>query len=135
MKEFIDDDTQIKMMALVMCGIRYIHDEYLVYAIRRSNEEVNIFVSKLFKTSSGYIVKNDFLNGEKEVIVSLIQRILNRESIDTLNKDGYTLFSNIELASNLSFDVNNCYVSTVSKKLLLDCLKYYNLVNEDILNL
>ena len=36
--------------------------------------------------------------------------------------------------SNLTFDMDKCYVATVDRKLIKDCLIYYGLVNEKMFN-
>ena len=134
MKEFIDENNQVKMMALLICGIGYGEDKYLVYSIRREQDEANIFVSKLITTSGGYVINNDFSNGEKGVIDKVIQRLISKEDIHLLERDGYSIFSNITIEDTTYFNVDKCYVATVSVKLIKDCLKYYNLVTDNMLN-
>ena len=134
MKEFIDETNQVKMMALLICGIQYGDDRYLVYSIRRNQNDANIFVSKLITTSTGYVVSHDFSNGEKEIIDKVIQRIISREDIHLLEKDGYSIFSDISLDATTYFNVDTCYVATVSVKLVKDCLIFYHLVSQDILD-
>ena len=51
MKEFLESNDGIKMMAMVICEIEYKDEKYLVYSILRNNSEANIFVSKLTFTS------------------------------------------------------------------------------------
>ena len=80
MKEVIDVKDNIKMVAMLLCGVRYDGHEYLLYSIKRNNKEANIFVSKLVRTSDGYRIQHDFDNGEKEILDRLVQRIINRES-------------------------------------------------------
>ena len=130
MVEVIDKKTAQKMMAMVMCGICYQGDCYLVYCIKRDNKDVNVFVSKMFKGSLGYIIKSDFLNGEKEVLDAVVKRLLNRDNKEKLETDGFNIFNDFELDSNLSFDIEECYISTIPRSLIKDCLIFYGLVNE-----
>ena len=64
MIELIDLSSKIKMMAMVMAGIEYNGDRYIMYCVDRGRGEANIFVSKLVITSDGYVFINDFDNGE-----------------------------------------------------------------------
>ena len=130
MKELIDDVDSSKMMAMILCGVRYKGVEYLIYSIQRSNHEANIFVSKLVYTSDGYIISYDFYNGEKESLDLIVKRILSKEDISSIEKDGYSLIKNIKLAGINHYDSNRCYVSTVSKKVVKDILIYYDLVTD-----
>ena len=134
MVEVMDRKTKHKMMMMVMCGINYQNDSYLVYSIRRDKTSANVFVSKLIKGSLGYLIVDDFSNGEKEVLDSVVKRILNKNSIEELESDGFSIIKDIEMDSNISFDIDKCYVSTVSRDLIKDCLIYYKLVNESMFN-
>ena len=134
MVEVIDRDSSYKMMMLVMCGICYQDVCYLVYSIRRDADSANLFISKLVKGSLGYLISEDFSNGEKEVLDSVVNRLLNKEDISALEKDGFFLFNDIKLDDNLFFDINKCYVCTVLRSGVKDCLIYYNLINDSILN-
>ena len=134
MVEVIDRKTKHKMMMMVLCGITYQNDSYLIYSIRRDKSDANVFVSKLIKGSLGYLIIDDFSNGEKEVLDSVVKRILNKNSLDELESDGFKFIKDIEMDSNISFDIDNCYVSTVSRDLIKECLIYYNLVNENMFN-
>ena len=134
MKEFIDENNQIKMMGLVICGIRYLDNEYLFYSIKRDNDEANLFVSKLVHTSSGYVIHHDFSNGEKDVLSKVVQRLISKENINAINNDGFQILSNIEIEDSNSYNVDKCYVASVSVSLVKDCLKYYNLVNDSLLH-
>lgn len=130
MVEIIDKATMNKMMAMILCGICYQDDCYLIYCIRRDKEEANIFVSKLIKGSLGYVIDTNFSNGEKEVLDGIVKRLLNKESVESLENAGFTIMKNIEMDSNLTFDIDKCYVSTVSRDLVKLCLIYYGLVSE-----
>ena len=74
------------------------------------------------------------LNGRVEVLDSVVNRILNKNSLKELESDGFNIIKGIEMDSNISFDIDNCYVSTVSRDLIKECLIYYNLVNESMFN-
>lgn len=134
MVEVMDRKTKHKMMMMVMCGITYQNDSYLVYSIRRDKNSANVFVSKLIRGSLGYLIVDDFSNGEKEVLDSVVNRILNKNSIKELESAGFSIIKDIDMDSNISFDIDKCYVSTVSRSLIKDCLIYYNLVNESMFN-
>lgn len=134
MIEIIDRATAQKMMAMIICGVNYQDDYYLFYCVRRDRDEVNIFVSKLIKGSLGYVIDDNFSNGEKEVFDGVIKRLLNKENVNVLNNDGFFVMKNLEMDSNLSFDIEKCYVATVSKNLIKDCLIFYSLVNEKMFN-
>lgn len=134
MVEVMDRETAYKMVMMVVCGVCYQGDCYLVYSIRRDKTHANVFVSKLIKGSLGYIIVDNFANGEKEVLDGVIKRVLNKESIDILENDGFSIMKDIDMDSNLTFDMEKCYVATVDKKLIKDCLIYYGLVNEMMFN-
>lgn len=134
MIEIIDRKTAQKMMAMILCGVSYQDDCYLIYCIKRDKENANVFVSRLIKGSLGYVIDDGFSNGEKEVLDNVIKRLLNRESFEVLENDGFGIMKNIEMDSNLTFDIDKCYVSTVTRGLIKDCLIYYELVNEKIFN-
>lgn len=134
MVEVIDKKTGCKMMMMRLCGIRYQDECYLVYCIRRDVESANVFVSRLIKGSSGYVISNEFLNGEKTVLDGVVKRLLNKDSKDNLIRDGYSFIDDVVMDSDLVFDIDKCYVSTVDRGLIKECLIYYGLVSEDILN-
>lgn len=130
MIEVLDRGSNQKMMAMVMCGISYGNKKYLIYSIRRDEDEVNLFISKLIKSSYGYIMNFDFENGEKEAMALVIKRIMNREDKNKLESDGFIISKDVVLGDELFFDVDKCYVSTILRSLVKDCLIYYELVNE-----
>lgn len=134
MVEVMDKKTAQKMMAMILCGIGYQDDYYLVYCIRRDKKEANVFVSKLIKGSLGYVIDADFSNGEKEILDNLIKRLLNKDSKESLESDGFSILKDVEMDSNLTFDIEKCYVSTVDRGLIKDCLIYYGLVSEKKFN-
>ena len=47
MVEVIDQDSAVKMMALVLCGVLYDNNTYVVFAIRRDKIDANLFVARL----------------------------------------------------------------------------------------
>ena len=51
-----------------------------------------------------------------------------------MTNDGFSILKTVELDSNLIFEIEKCYVSTVARSLIKDCLIYYDLVNEKIFN-
>ena len=71
MVEIIDDNTNRKMMAMILCDICYKDDYYVIYAIQREKDEANIFVSKLVKNSNGYVFDYNFSNDEKMLWIML----------------------------------------------------------------
>ena len=132
MIEIIDQDTNQKLMAIILCCICYNDDCYIIYAVQRSKEEANVFVSKLIKNSQAYVMNHSFENGEKEVLERIVQRFLNREKREELMADGFSILDDIKLDELNYFDIKKCYVSTVSKALIKDCLIHYGLVNEKL---
>ena len=132
MIEIIDQKTNHKLMAMVLCGICYKGDCYIIYAVQRGREEANVFVSKLIQNSQGYVMNFNFENGEKEVVDKLVQRFLNRESKEILENDGFSILDGVTLEEHSYFDIKKCYVSTVKKSLIKDCLICYGLVNEKL---
>lgn len=132
MIEVIDKDSNQKMMAMILCGICYQDDCYLVYCIRREKEDANLFVSRLIQNSQGYVMDFSFENGEKEVLDRLVQRLLNKESKKNLEEAGFSIMKDISLNGICYFDIQKCYVSTVPKSLIKDCLIYYGLVSEKL---
>ena len=133
MVEVTDKETNQKLMAMIVCGICYKKDCYIIYCIRREKEEVNLFISKLIQSSQGYVMDNNFSNGEKKVLDDMVQRLLNMESKEQLGKDGISILKDIVLTDNHYFDIEKCYVSTVPRKLIKNCLVYYQLLNEKML--
>lgn len=130
MIEIIDQETNQKMMAMILCSICYKGDCYIIYAIQRDREEANVFISKLVQNSQGYIMDFVFENGGKEVLDKIVQRFLNRESKEVLESDGFSILDDVTLDELHYFDIEKCYVSTVSKTLIKNCLIHYGLVNE-----
>ena len=134
MVEVIDRKTKHKMLMMIMCGITYQNDSYLIYSIRRDKMSANVFVSKLIKGSLGYLIVDDYDNGEKEVLDNVVKRLLNKEAKEVLEADGFNIIKEIDMDSNISFDIDRCYVSTVSRDLIKECLIFYDLINESMFN-
>lgn len=129
MIEIINVDNS-KMMAMVIANVKYMKDNYIIYCVEREGENANIFVSKLRLTSEGYTFDNDFLNGEKRVLENLVKKIINK---DDIAGDGFIISNHINLSDVNYFDVDNCYVCTVSKKQIKDIMIFYKLVTEKTL--
>ena len=129
MIELIDSDNNVKLMALIICGIKYGDDNYLLYSIKRDDVDDNIFVSKVVKNSQGYVISNDFLGGEKEVLDLVVKRILSKDSISSLLDDGIEIIKDIDLVSVNKFSVSLCYVTTFSRDLIKDVMTNYGLLD------
>ena len=123
------------MMAVLLTGIRYMKNEYLLYAIRRDDVDVNLFISKLVRTSDGCTISHEFSNGEREGMEDVVKKFINKYPITSLESDGYTFFKDFELEGVNYFDSKACYVATISKKLLKMCLIFYHLVDEKIFSI
>ena len=134
MFEVMDRATNNKLMAMMMCGICYQGNCYLIYCVRRDKDEANVFISKLIKGSMGYVIDDNFSNGEKNAIDGIVNRLLNKESVESLERSGFNILRDIEMDSHLSFDIEKCYVATVSRDMIKNCLIYYRLVNENMFN-
>lgn len=129
MIEIIDTDGN-KMIAIVVANVKYMNDNYIIYCVDRGDGDANIFVSKLMITSDGYIFNNDFSNGEKEILESLVNRIVNKDDIAS---DGFVISNDISLSDINYFNVDKCYVATVDKKIIKDIMVFYKLVNKKTL--
>ena len=79
MIEIIDINSKKKMIGMVIASIKYMSDNYIIYAVDRGNGEANLFVSKLVKMSEGFTFKNDFLNGEKSFAVKELSKLYKYE--------------------------------------------------------
>lgn len=130
MIEIIDTSSKCKMMAMVMANIKYDNSNYIVYCIDRGRGDANIFVSKLVITSDGYTFNNKFKNGEKEFLDGVVKRVINKEKLD---KDGFVISNDIELSDINYFDIDKCYVSTISKKHIKDIMVFYKLITKKTL--
>ena len=106
MIEVIDKDTMVKMMALILCGIRYEKNTYVVFAIRRDKIGANLFVSKVTKNSSGLTMDDCFSNGEKEVVDGIVQKFLNHVPREELENSGFVIIDDILLSGIQYYDIN-----------------------------
>ncbi len=131
MIEVIDRDSGSKMMAMVLCGISHEEERYVLFAIRRDQVNANIFVCKLVSNSQGLVMDMNFLNGEKDVLDGVVQRLFNHVQVSELEEDGYHFMKNLSLEGSQYFDIQTCYVSSVPRKMVKDCMIYYDLVREE----
>jgi len=134
MVEIIDKNTGAKMLAMVIGGFSYDNNKYVVYTIKRNQEEANVFVSKLVPNSQGMAMDHKFSNGEKEVCDGIIQRIFNKSLKTELVKDGISIFDDVNLGEINYFDIDLCYVTTVLVSLVKECMIFYQLVSERVFN-
>lgn len=132
MIEVLDRTTGSKLMAMLFCKILYQEESYVIYCVRRGEDEANLFVSRLIKNSEGYSLDNHFVNGEKEVLEGIVKRLLNKDSILDLEQDGFFISSEISLTEGQFFDIKKCYVTTVSKGLIKECMIFYGLVTKSL---
>lgn len=115
---------------MVIADIKYMDDIYIIYGIDRGNGEANIFVSKLVVMSEGYTFSSNFANGEKNLLDKIIKKIINKEDIE---KDGFVISNKVSLSDVNYFDIDKCYVATVTKKLIKDIMIFYKLVTKKTL--
>lgn len=127
MIEVIDRKTMVKMMALILCKISYDNDDYIVFSVKRDKIEANIFLCKIVRNSQGLTMDVDFVNGEKEVIESVIQRLLNNVDKVKLMKEGFSLSDDVVLSGSQYYDIDKCYVSTVSLDKIKELISFYDL--------
>lgn len=127
MIEIIDVNSKKKLLGMIIASVKYMDDNYIIYAIDRGKGEANIFASKLVKMSEGLTFNNNFLNGEKEFIEKVIKRIINK---DDISKDGFVISGDVVLSEVNYFDIEACYVATVDKKLIKEIMIFYKLVTE-----
>ena len=129
MIELIDSNSKVKMLVKVITVIEYDSDKYVIYKADRSRDDVNLFVSKLVITSEGYLFKHEFNNGEKEVLDGFIKKIINKEKLEDL---GINLIKVDNFNDVNYFDINKCYVTTISKSILKDVVGFYGVVDNDL---
>lgn len=129
MIEIIDDGSNRKFMALVICGIEYGDNMYVMYSVKREKDEDNIFVSKLVRNSEGYTMDNDFYGGEKEAIDSVVASILNKDSIDVLASNRVKIVNDIKLVGLNRFSIRCCYVTTYDRGLIKEVMLNYGLLD------
>ena len=129
MVEVIDVNSKLKLMSMVVSCIDYNSDKYVIYCIDRGKGEANIFVSKLVVTSDGYTFKHEFDNGEKAILDGIVKRIINKEDIV---RDGFLISNDIVFNDTNYFDIEKCYVATISKKVIKEIMVHYKLVTKSI---
>lgn len=132
MIEVIDLDSNAKMMAMILGKIIHGNRSYVLFGIRRDQENVNLFLCKLVHNSQGLVMDIDFENGEKDAMDKVIQKLLNRVSVEELSKDGFQLEGNVSLEGSQYFDIHKCYVCSVAKGIMKDCMIRYGLVSEKV---
>jgi hypothetical protein len=130
--EIFDVDSELKMIGRVICGIEFGDELYVMYAIKRNEGEDNIFVSRLVVNSEGYTMDNNFSNGEKAVIDSVILRIINKDSIEWLNEDKIKLINDINLGKINKFSMDRCYVGSYGRNVINDIMSNYGLLDERV---
>ena len=126
MVELMDVNSNKKVMVLVLFNIKYINDNYVVYSIKRNSEEVNLFASLLVKNSQGYCLDHNFSNGQKNIVDSIVHKLVNKTSLEEFNEMGYEIFKDVNLGDINYFDINECYVTTMPKNLFMDFLEFYD---------
>lgn len=131
--ELIDCKSLKKMVSMILCFVQYMEDKYVIYGIKREYDEVNLFVSKVVKNSGGVTLDDNFSNGEKEILEDLVKKILSKTEKELLEQKGFVFFQDISFEIDNYFDIEKCYVTTVSSGLVKDCLIYYGLVRPDML--
>ena len=126
MYELIDENNNIKMMALIICTFNYGNKPYCLYSIERDPEQTNIFVSKLVENSQGHTLDNNFESGEKEALENIITDFLSKTNLDILKEKGF-IITNINLNGISKFNDKKSYITTYNKNLLKECMLHYNL--------
>lgn len=134
MIELVDKISGRKMIAVLICGIHYDEVDYVLYGIERGEGEVNLFLSKLIKNSSGYVMDDEFENGEKEAFDDIVSDIINQKPIESIKDKGFTFFKDFSLELGNSFDSEKCYVTTNTKKLIKDVMIFYKFISKDMFN-
>ena len=132
MIEVMDHETSVKLMALILCGIRYDGNLYVVFSIRRHKNDVNLFVSKVIQNSQGLVMDFRFANGEKEVMEKVVMDLINHVSREKLLEQGFVIVDDIQLSGSQVYDIHQCYVSSITLDYLKDMMKYYSFIREDI---
>lgn len=117
---------------MLLGGFCYNDDKYVIYCIKRKDEEVNVFVSKLVRNSQGFVMDDNFFNGEKEALDGMVQKILNLTDKNVLESMGIVILDSVSLTGVNYFDSKKCYVGVVLKKMIKECLIYYKLVNKSL---
>lgn len=131
MIEIIDEGSNRKFMALIICGIEYGNNMYVMYSVKREKDEDNIFISKLVRNSEGYTMDNDFHGGEKEAMDDVVTSILNKDNIELLASNRIKLFHDIKIVGVNRFSVRCCYVTTYNRNLIKEVMINYGLIDID----
>lgn len=118
-------------MAFIICGIRYGDSLYVVYSIERDNDSDNVFVSKLVNCSSGFAMDDNFVMGEKEAFDKVLESFFGKVSVDVLSENKVSIMKNVVLEGINKFDIDKCYVTTVSKGDVRDIMINYGIVSWD----
>lgn len=129
MIEIIDEKSNLKMLATIICNFKYGDSNYCLYAISRNEEEDNIFISKIVKNSIGNTIDNNFTGGEKDNLDKIVTNILSKVSTNELLKNKVE-FTNIKLNGINKFDKDICYVTTQKKSFIEECKANYNLISQ-----
>ncbi len=126
MYELIDENKNIKMMALIICTFTYGNTNYCLYSIDRDKNDTNIFVSKLVTNSLGYTLDSDISNDELEALGDVVALFLSKVSLDQLKEQGFDL-TDLKLSGINKFNEENCYLTTCNKDILKEVMLNYNL--------
>lgn len=132
MIEVIGNDNS-KRMAKIMCGIEYKNCLYVLYLIKRDENNINVFGSKVVKNSEGVsVIDSEFSEEEKVWLENISKRIFNKDSIDNLSSDGVKFVKNIDLHDGVNkFDIKKSYIATMDKSAIDVCLMYYEIGNNE----
>ena len=126
MYELIDENNNIKMMALIICTFTYGKTNYCLYSIDRDKNDTNIFVSKIVKNSLGYTLDSNISDDELKALEDIIASFLSKTSLDKLREQGFSL-TDIKLSGINKFNEKKCYITTYNKSILKEVMLNYNL--------
>lgn len=129
MLEIVDKDNNVKMVAFIICGIKYGDSMYVIYSLKRDSNDDNIFVSRVEKNSDGYVMDDDFVGGEKEAIDGVVANIINKISSEELDNRGIRIIRDIKLAGINKFSISDCYVTTYRRSLIKEVMVNYGLLD------
>lgn len=125
MFEIIDEKTGRKLMANIICRVECGKNPYLVYWIQRDAFQDNVFVSKLIKNSEAWTLNDDFSGGEKEVLDKVIAKVIAKKKREVLEEESILIYPDVKLSQINKFDINKCYVTTLNRDVIRDCMFYY----------
>ena len=126
MYELIDENKNIKMMAIIICTFTYGNNNYCLYSIDRDKSDTNIFVSKLVTNSLGYTLDSNISEDELEALGDITALFLSKESLDKLREQGFSL-TDLKLSGINKFNEKKCYITTCNKDVLKEVMLNYNL--------